>query len=159
MEKEGIIKKKERKKKDTQFEVRRPTLRHWQIKGSLQAVISSLANEDSSLETDQADVCESQRWTLVLRSHVSRDIPVWQQPLLGLRWWWSHGAVHLSCLLIVPATSYLPSVTAESCSLALQTGSSFWQGAIAWKDPAAQLQPPPQGCALYTHHLAPTPFF
>ena len=61
MEKEGIIKKKERKKKkkDTQFEVRRPTLRHWQIKGSLQAVISSLANEDSSLEIDQVDVCES----------------------------------------------------------------------------------------------------
>lgn len=115
------------------------------------------------METDQADVCESQRWILVLSrgarsSHIFGDIPVWKQPLLGLWWWWWHRALHLSCLLIVPATSYLPSIMAESCSLAMQTARSFWRGATALKDPAAQLQPLPQACVQYTHHLNP-PFF
>ena len=115
MEKEGTIQKKERKKKDTQFEVRRPTLWHWSIKGSLQAVTSSLENEDTSLEIDQVDVCGSQRWMLVLStgahsSHIFRDIPVWKWPLLGWwRWWWHRPYIFPVCSLSLLPPTFPPS--------------------------------------------------
>ena len=80
----------------------------------------------------------------------------------SLSWACAAGGGTGPCIFAVCSLSLLPPTFPPSrLSLApwpCKRARSFWRGATALKDPDAQLQPLPQGCVLYSHHLAPPLF-
>lgn len=81
----------------------------------------------------------------------------------SLSWACGGGGGTGPCIFPVCSLSLLPPTFPPSwLSLApwpCKRARSFWRGATALKDPAAQFQPLPQACVQYTHHLNPPLFF
>lgn len=68
-------------------------------------------------------------------------------------------SLHLCCLLIVPATSYLPSITAESCFLAMQTGPFLLEGSSSPEGPRCSAPTSTPGLCPVHPPSCPHPFF